>query len=303
MEAVRKHTNIKVGHKGKRLNITDMIILVILLFISFLSLLPVVHIFALSFSSSSAASAGSVTLFPVDFTFAPYTQIMDDPYFFNSFFVSVKRVLLGGIINFVLTVMMAFALSNETSEFRSRNIYMWIIIFAFMFNGGLIPTYMVVQSTGLIDTLWALVLPTAVPIFNVIILMNFFRGLPRALKDAAIVDGSGPWRMLIQIYVPLALPAIATVTLFSIVMHWNSFFDGLIYMNKTENMPLQTYIQQLVIRPDEITSANKEEIMQKASTRTFNAAKIVVTMLPILIIYPFLQKYFVKGITLGSVKE
>ncbi|WP_228552280.1 carbohydrate ABC transporter permease [Gracilibacillus salitolerans] len=303
MDLVGKKASISMNVKGKKLNITDMIILTILLVISILCLLPVIHIFALSFSSSSAASAGIVTVFPIDFTFAPYTQIIDDPYFFNSFFVSVKRVLLGGIVNFVLTVMMAFALSNEKSEFRSRNLYMWIIVFAFMFNGGLIPTYMVVQSTGLIDTLWALVLPTAVPIFNVIILMNFFRGLPRALKDAAIVDGSGPWRMLIQIYIPLALPAIATVTLFSIVMHWNSFFDGLIYMNKTENMPLQTYIQQLVIRPDEITSANKDEIMQKASSRTFNAAKIVVTMLPILVIYPFLQKYFVKGITLGSVKE
>lgn len=286
----------------RKLGATDVLILCALLAVSFTCLLPIIHVFALSFSDKAAAASGAVSLVPVGFTTGPYAYLLEDRQFFRSFGISVQRVLIGGAIQLVLTVLMAFALSKEKKEFSARNVYMWIIVFTMLFNGGLIPWYMVVKTVGLLDTIWALVLPSAVPVFNVILLMNFFRGIPKDIKEAAIVDGSGPWRTMLTMYVPLALPAIATVTLFSIVGHWNAFFDGLVLINKQENIPLQTYIQQLVVRPVEYGTMRAEELAN-LSERTFNAAKIVLTMVPILLIYPFLQRYFVKGITLGSVKE
>lgn len=286
----------------RKISGTDFLLICILIVITLLCLLPLVYIVSLSFSSKTAAAAGEVLFLPIDFTTFSYGYILRDHRFFQAFGVSVERVLLGGLINFVLTVVMAYPLAKDKREFGTRNIYMWIIVFTMMFSGGLIPWYMVIKSLHLIDTIWALVLPTAVPVFNVILLMNFYRGLPKEIGEAATIDGAGPWKTLISLYIPLALPAIATVTLFSIVGHWNAFFDGMILMNKQVNIPLQTYIQQLVVQPVQSSTERPEELA-KLSQRTFNAAKIVVTMLPILIIYPFLQKYFVTGMTLGSVKE
>jgi ABC-type glycerol-3-phosphate transport system permease component len=173
-----------------------------------------------------------------------------------------------------------------------------------LFGGGLIPWYLVIKSLGMINSIWALVIPGAVPVFNIILVMNFLRNLPKELKEAAYIDGAGPWYLLLRIYIPLAVPALATVTLFSIVSHWNDFFQGLILMSKPENYPLQTYIQQLVVQIDlNETDSVKLEEMAKLSNKSLNAAKIFVTIIPVLIVYPFLQRYFIHGITLGSVKE
>lgn len=283
--------------------VIDLLLFVILVVITLLSLAPILYIFALSFSEKSAAAAGLVTFFPVGFTVSPYKYLMRDQIFYKTFLVSVKRVLLGGGINFILTILTAYPLSKDSREFKLRNGFMWMIVFTMMFSGGLIPWYMVVKWTGIYDTIWALVLPGAVPVFNVILLMNFFRGIPRGINEAAIIDGAGPWQTLFSIYVPVSLPAISTVTLFSTVGHWNAFFDGMILIGKMDRMPLQTYIQQLVVKPYTNSSAFKVEELAKLSERTFNAAKIVITMIPILLIYPLLQRYFISGITLGSIKE
>ncbi|MFD0714540.1 carbohydrate ABC transporter permease [Paenibacillus sp. GCM10027626] len=285
----------------------DAAILAALTLIAFLSLFPLVHTVALSFSEKAAANAGEVILWPKGINVTSYKIILEDQKFFTAFGVSVKRVLLGAFINFALTVVMAYPLSKGSRVFPGRNLYMWYLVFCMLFSGGLIPLYMTVTELNLQNTLWSLVLPGAVPIFNVILIMNFFRNLPKELEEAAIVDGAGPWQTLIRIFLPVSLPALATVTLFSIVGHWNSFFDGLIFMSKPENYPLQTYIQQLVVRidPELLKNLTAEELIRlnKASDRTLNAAKLVVAMVPLLAIYPFLQKYFVHGIVLGSVKE
>lgn len=292
--------------KGPLNRIVDGVILVILCGIAALSLFPLLHILAISFSDKSAVAAGSVILWPKGVNLAAYQAVIEDGAFFTAFWVSVKRVLLGGVIQFVVTILMAYPLSREVHVFRLRNVYMWFVVFTMLFSGGLIPWYMTIRDLGLLDSIWALVLPSAVPVFNVIILMNFFRGIPKELDDAATIDGAGPWRTLLQIYVPLSLPALATVTLFSIVTHWNSFFDGLILMNNPSNQPLQTYLNQIVVQFNN-SSANMTvdeiERIAKLSNQTVNSAKILVSMVPILIIYPMLQKYFVNGLTLGSVKE
>ena len=285
----------------------DLVILLALVLTALISLYPLWYTIALSVSDQAAANAGKVTVWPVGFNLTSYQIILDDDKFFRAFGVSVKRVVLGGVLNFILTVIMAYPLSLENKQFRGRNLYMWYLVFCMLFSGGMIPLYMTITTLGMQNTIWSLVIPGAVPIFNVILIMNFFRSLPKELNEAAVVDGAGPWYTLMRIYIPLSLPAMATVTLFSIVGHWNSFFDGLIYMSKPENYPLQTYIQQLVvsISPEAMSNLTSDQLIQlmKASDKTLNAAKLMVAMIPILLIYPFLQRYFVHGIVLGSVKE
>lgn len=282
----------------------NIFLITLMAVISFTSLAPVIHTIAVSFSDMSAAAGGFVTFWPKGFNIESYRKIIDDPYFSNAFIVSLKRVLLGGSINFVLTVLLAYPLSRSEKEFKTRHYYMWFILFNMLFTGGIIPLYLVVKYLGMFNTLWALVLPGAVPVFNVILLMNFFRNLPKELSEAGLIDGAGPWFMLFKVFLPLSLPAMATVTLFSVVTHWNSFFDGMIFMRSVENYPLQTYIQQLVVQlsPEYLDSSNMD-LLAKMSDKTLNAAKIMVSMLPILLVYPFLQRYFIHGIMLGSVKE
>ena len=219
--------------------------------------------------------------------------------------ISVQRVVLGGAINLVLTVITAFALSQDESDFPARKVYMWFMIFAMLFGASLVPWYFVIKATGLMDTIWALVIPGALPVYNTILLMNFFRNLPKEIKESAMLDGINPFQMMMRIFVPLAKPAIATVTVFSVVFHWNNFFDGLLLMNTPSNMPLQTYIQTLTNTTVSVMSSSltPAEIEALTSLKTFNAAKIVVASLPIVIFYPFMQKFFVSGLTLGSVKE
>ncbi len=267
-------------------------------------LLPIVHTLALSLSSKAAATAGLVTLWPVNFTMAAYQAILKDKQFFTSFLVSVERVALGGGLNVLFCIAMAYPLSKSKKLFPQRNVYMWFMVFTMLFSGGMIPAYLLIGKLGLMNTIWSLVLPSAVPVYNIILLMNYFKGLPNELDEAARIDGANPWRIMVSIFVPLAKPCIATIALFSIVGHWNAFFDGAIYINEASKMPLQTYIQQLVVNMNVSTSLSPQEQLQLAevSGKSFNAAKVFVTMLPLMVLYPFLQRYFVKGIVLGSVK-
>ena len=290
-----------------RYNFVDVIIIAILLILTISCLVPILNTLAMSFSDKTSAALGEVLFLPVNFTTSPYVEIVKEGRFFRAFGVSVVRVILGTAINLLFSVFMAYPLSKDPKEFPFRNFYMWIFVFTMMFNGGLVPTFLVIKDLGLIDTIWALVLPCAVNVFNTILLMNFYKGIPKALEEAARVDGAGALRILIQIVIPLAKPALATVTLFCIVFHWNSFFDGKIYINSSENVPLQTYIQGLVVQvsPQALANMTPDEIVRKleVSSINFNSAKAFVSMIPILLIYPFLQKYFVTGIVMGAVKE
>ncbi|MEC0128922.1 carbohydrate ABC transporter permease [Paenibacillus pabuli] len=287
-----------------RSRVIDVTLLVVLLLIAFLCILPLWYTLAVSLSEKSAAAAGKVWLWPVGFNFNSYQQIIGDRSFFNSFWISIQRVALGATITFIVTTMMAYPLSRSPREFRMRNVFMWILVFTLLFNGGLIPWYMTVKAIGLYDTIWALVLGGGVPVFNVILIVNYFRNLPKELDEAALVDGAGPWRMLITIYVPLAVPVLATVTLFTIVYHWNEFFHGLVLTSGQDHYPLQTLIQQFVVVIDASNMTEDQyKRMNELSNQTLNAAKIFIAMLPVLIVYPFLQRFFIHGITLGSVKE
>ena len=283
--------------------IFDFVVTLLLVILGLLCFLPLLHVLALSFSSKDAAVAGRVGFWPVEFTLASYEYLLKDSRFFQAFLVSVQRVILGGGLNLICTVLMAYPLSLEKDEFPSRDRYMWFTIFCMLFGASLVPWYFVIKATGLLNSIWALVIPSAVPVYNVILLMNFFRNQPKAIKESAKIDGINQIQMMSLICVPLAKPAIATVTLFSIVGHWNNFFDGMLLINTPSRVPLQTYIQSLVINMSDTSKLSTEQLINMMSQRTFNSAKIVIATVPILIIYPFMQKYFVTGITLGSVKE
>ena len=197
----------------------------------------------------------------------------------------------------------AYPLSRTSKQFPKRSIFMWILVFCMLFNGGTVPWYITMKSYGLVDNIWGLVLGMGLNVYNLILAVNFFKNLPAELEEAALVDGAGPWKCLVSIFIPLAKPVIATIALFTIVQYWNEFFQGMVLSTRQSNYPLQTYIQQLVVNYD-FSTMNVEQIaqVQKLNNQSLDAAKIVIAMIPVLAVYPFLQKYFVTGITLGSVK-
>lgn len=267
-------------------------------------LIPLLNQLAISFSTSSSVAAGRVFLIPKEFTFQSYKFMAQRPAFFQSLWMSVKRVGIGVPLSLFLTITAAYPLSKENTEFKARKYYIWYYIIPMMFFGGLIPSYIVVRDTKIIDTVWALVLPCAINVFNILLMMNFFRGLPKEMEEAALIDGAGHIRVLCSIVLPVSAPVIATVTLFFIVNHWNSWFDGLIYMNKPVHYPLQTYLQTMVISKNLTTMDSLRDVRSMAdiSDRTGKAAQIFLAAAPVLMVYPFLQKYFTTGIVMGSVK-
>lgn len=276
----------------------------ILLVVAIACVAPIIHTVALSFSDAARAQAGDVGLWPKNFTLSAYRKILEDKTFLNSFLVSVKRVLIGGTLNMTIIIMMAYPLSKTTAQFHLRQVYMWVLVFTMLFSGGVIPWYLTIRKIGLLNSFWALILPCAVPVYNIILMMNFFRGIPKALEEAAIIDGASQIRVLCQVFLPISLPGLATVGLFTVVNHWNSFMDGMLLLNTPNKYPLQTYIQQFVvaINTNDINSVEKMMELQKISSKTLNGAKLVVAMVPILMLYPFLQRYFVTGLVMGSVK-
>ena len=280
-----------------------VIIWLIVILMTLSCLLPLINMIAISLSGSDAVASNQVGLLPVDFTLTTYSKLLNDGQFWASFWISVQRVVLGTLINMFFVITMSYPLSKSKLRFPAREIYIKFVIFAMLFSGGIIPLYMVVSGLKLTDTIWALVLPGAVPVFNVILMINFFKSVPGSLDEAARIDGASPLTILVKIYLPVSLPALATVALFSIVGHWNDYFSGLLYMNKASLYPLQTYIQQLTVDITQVTDAEQLKQLSQMSNRAFNATKIVVSTIPLLVIYPFLQKYFVSGIVIGAVKE
>ncbi len=265
---------------------------------------PMLHILALSLSSTIAVSTGRVSVWPVDFTLKSYEYILNRPQFWDAMGVSILRVVLGVSVNMLMVVIAAYPLSKSVKEFKPRTAIVWFFVFTMLFSGGMIPSYMIVRNTRLINSIWALILPGAVPVFNLILMINFFKSVPKEMEESAFMDGAGYFRILWQIYIPLSMASIATIAVFAIVNHWNSWFDGMIYMNDARKYPMQTYLQSILVQPNvrQLTKA-QAELMRRISDRTIKASQVFIAAIPVLLVYPFMQRYFVKGIMLGSVKE
>lgn len=275
----------------------------ILIFLALICILPFVHVLAVSFSDSPSASAGIVGLWPKNFNLDAYLFAFGKKRFLTSMFVSVERLALGVVVNIILCILTAYPLSKSSRVLPGRTVLSWYFVTTMLINGGLIPLFIIVTETGLRNSLWSLILPGAVPIFNVVVLLNFFKQLPVELEESAFLDGASQWRILAQIYVPLSLPALATVFIYVAIGHWNDWLSGILYMDDIEKYPLASYMQNILVRPNfDNMSIDEIRRVMNVSDRSFAAAQIMISTLPILLVYPFMQKYFVKGMTVGSLK-
>lgn len=271
--------------------------------LSLLCILPLLHIFAVSLSSRAAASGGLVTLWPIDFTTAAYMETFGNDKFANALFIGIERTVLGTVVSMVVITLAAYSLSKRSRVFPGRGVYAWYLIFTMLFNGGIVPTYLIVSETHLTNSIWALVIPGAVNVWNLILMINFFRSIPAEMEEAAVVDGAGHIQTLVRVFLPVSAPVIATLSLFTMVTHWNSFFDGIIYLTKPDQYPLSTFLHTIIVQENFNNTGISQEKLAMLSNRTVKASQIFVSAIPILLVYPFLQKYFVKGIMIGSVKE
>ncbi len=276
----------------------------VLLVITIAILLPLIFIVSASFSSAEAVIAGKVTLWPVDFSLLGYETIFEHKKVWNGFANSLFYTFFGTIFNVIMTIIAAYPLSRN--DLVGRRFITIAFIFTMLFNGGLIPTYMVVRDLGLLNTRWAMILPTGIGVFNLLITISFFRTtIPPELVEAARIDGANDFRIFGSIVLPLARPIIAVLVLFYAVNHWNSYFQALIYLKDQELFPLQIVLREILIENsiDASMLIDIEDLIVREGLRELlKYSLIVVASVPVLLIYPFVQKHFVKGMMIGSVK-
>lgn len=281
----------------------DLFNTIFLLCAGMITLFPVLHILAGSFSDKNALVHQKVFLFPVGFQLTNYTLVLNNEIFWNCFKNTVFIVIAGTAINMVMTVFTAYPLSK--TNLRGRKAYMLMVIISMIFVPPMIPTYLVVRQLGLLNTLWALIIPGAISSFNMILCMTFFRSIPEELYEAARIDGMPEFKIVWKIAVPLAMPIIVTLILFYAVGHWNAYGAALIYITKPNLRPLQAYLFNLISSYDSIGMENVPvtEIMSNVTPEGLKMASIIVATAPIVILYPFIQQYFIKGAMLGSLKD
>lgn len=292
--------------KSKSNVVFDVFNVIFLSFVTLTCIFPILHILSLSLSSSAAAAAGKVSFIPVELNITTYKYLLEKKDFFNSVQISGLRVLVGSLINMLLIVLTAYPLSKSSAVFKHRNIYMVYFAITMFIGGGLIPTYMIIKELNLLNSFWVLILPGAVSIWNIIIMMNFLRGLPPAVGEMASIDGASHWRILFQIFLPMSLPALASLLLFTMIGHWNAWFDGMFYMNTPKKYPMATFLATQILNNNKnISNVTPEQLalLVSMNEKTMRSAQLFLSIVPILVVYPLLQKFFIKGIVIGSVKE
>ena len=276
----------------------------VLLVITLIILIPLIFIVSASFSSSEAVIAGRVLLWPVDFSLQGYETIFEHKKVWDGFANSLFYTFFGTIFNVVMTIIAAYPLSRQ--DLVGRRVITMAFIFTMLFSGGLIPTYMVVRDLGLINTRLAMILPTGIGIFNLLITITFFRTtIPPELIEAARIDGANDFRTFGSIILPLARPIIAVLTLFYAVNHWNAYFQALIYLHDQSLFPLQLVLREILIQNsiDASMLVDVEDLIVREGLRELlKYSLIIVASVPVLIIYPFVQRHFIKGMMIGSVK-
>ena len=275
---------------------------ILLLLYAIAALFPLLHLAALSVSEKAFVDAGSIILIPKGLNFNSYAFIFQTPDFFRAFGNTLLRLALGVPLNLLCTLLAAYPLSRPKKSFDARSFFSWFYVITMLISGGTVPTLMLINALGLRDTIWALVLPGAVPVFNVVLMINFLRQIPEELHEAAEIDAASEIRILFTIYVPLCVASIATITLFIIVAHWNSWNDAVLYMSTISKYPLQAYLQSVVFNSTDIGSINNPELVASLNKTTVDSARLFLAVIPVAIMYFPLQRYFVKGLTLGGVK-
>jgi len=279
--------------------IFDGVVNLLLMLVILAALLPLLVVVTASFPPySELLKNGGYTLFPTAVTLDGYRSVIADARLQRGFEVTVVVTVLGTLINMVVSVLFAYPLSQP--QLPSRRGFLFFAVLTTLFSAGIIPTYLVVQATGLLNTVWAMIIPTALSVFNVLILKTFFEGIPRSLFEAARVDGLGEWRILGSIVLPLSMPVLMTIGLFYAVGHWNTFMAAVLYIRDADLQPLQVVLRDLL---EETASDAQDNPDAVVPTVTYRMAAVVLTALPMVIIYPFIQKHFRHAVMLGSVRE
>jgi putative aldouronate transport system permease protein len=286
------------GHmvRGLEDKLFNAVIYTILAVVGLVAVIPILYVVSVSLTPyAEVLKNGGYVLIPKEITFQAYAKILSSSSIWNSLKVTVFVTVVGTAINLILTMLMAYPLSRKGMP--HRNLFMFVVVFTLLFNGGIIPTYLIVKDTGLIDTVWALILPNAIWSFNVLIMKSFFENLPEELFEASRIDGAGEFRILWQIVIPLSIPSIMTIGLFYAVGHWNQFFSAIMYITDRNIYPLQVVVRELLM-----LSQQADNTENMVPTVTMQMSAVVIASAPIIAVYPFLQKHFTKGMLLGSVK-
>lgn len=285
-------------YRNKENIIFDTVVLTLVILVLVICLVPFMYVISASFSGSKALTNGEVFLFPKDFTLSAYVKIIQYPNFLRSYGNTILYTVTGTALCLVMTILMAFPLAHP--RLRGHKFFMKLVIITMFFSGGLIPKFLLVNSLKLIDTIWAIILPMAINTFNLIVLINFFKTIPTELEEAALIDGMGYFGIMRNIFIPLSIPALATITLYYAVYFWNDWFNALIYV-KSAKYPVMMILRNLVMgtMQMDVGSAGTEGDTVSIAMK---CAVIVTSSVPIVVLYPFLSKYFVKGLTVGSVK-
>lgn len=288
--------------KNKKFSTGQWVLCVVMFLFVVACVLPFLNVIALSLSSKSAILRGDVTLWPKEFTTKAYDMIVQDKSMWKSLFYTVKLTVIYTALSMALTVLIAFPLTMK--RLKGRKFFTFFIVFTMYFSGGTIPIYLNVKDLGLLNSMWSLILPGLLSTFNVIIMKNFFSSLPYELNEAAYIDGANDFQILMKIYLPLSFSALATLSLFYAVGRWNSFSDALYYITSRDLQPLQLKLYNLIKGSQAIEVAVMEGSSDLASSlsESIQSATIIFATLPILVVYPFVQRYFVQGVTMGAVK-
>lgn len=277
----------------------DIVNIIFLTIFSLLCLVPFINILATSFATPAEITTRTFILFPRTFSLDAYRYILSTPTIFKSIGVSLFVTIVGTFISMVLTSFMAYALSRR--YLHGRSFVNFLVVFTMLFSGGMIPTFLVVNKLGLIDSIWSLILPGAISAYNMIIMRNFFQGIPDSLEESAKMDGCTDLGVFFRIILPLSLPSIATISLFYAVNYWNTYQSAILYINDSSKWPVQVLLRQIVLVSSGLNAdASVVDVVPPA--QSVKMAVIIIATLPMLIAYPFVQKYFVKGAMVGSVK-
>lgn len=271
----------------------------LLTIVGVVTILPLVHVLAGSVTTVEEMARKPFVLIPTEFSLNAYRYILSTPTIFKALGVSIFVTVIGTLISMFITSLMAYGLTRR--DLDGRKFFNLMIVFTMLFHGGLIPSFLVVKQVGLIDSVFAMIIPSAVSAFNLIILRSFFQGLPEGLEESAKLDGCGDFGILFKIVLPLSLPSIATISLFYAVTYWNSYFSAIMYINNADKWPVQVLLRQIVIAASGMAADTDTDFI-KPPEQTIKMAVIVVSTIPILMVYPFIQKYFAKGALVGSVK-
>lgn len=278
--------------------IFDALNLLFLGLLAFSTVYPFWDSLVVSFSSLKGYLSSSVHLWPSEWSLEGYRYMFSNPTLWTSYANSIFITLVGTLINMVLTIMTSYVLSK--TYLRGHRLLTFLCVFTMMFSGGIIPTYMVIKDVGLLNSVWAMIIPTAISTYNMIILRNFFSGMPKELEESATLDGCTEIGVLFRIVLPVSIPALTTVTLFYAVEHWNDFFSAIMYINKQKSWPLQLFLRSMLYENEAAYQSGGESLYLLG--QPMKMAAVMMAIIPIMCAYPFFQKYFTKGVMTGAVK-